>query len=45
MKLSSNCCTSWLIGVVTVECPCGRIAEYMPGVLQRLHRVASDLLV
>jgi len=31
--------------VVVVSCACGRIVEYRRGVLQRLHRVASDLLV
>src|ERR1700693_2625100 len=31
--------------VIEVRCPCGRIAEYMPGLLQRLYRVPSDVLV
>lgn len=28
-----------------VRCRCGRIAQYMPGVLQRRHRVPSDTLI
>jgi len=31
--------------IIVVSCPCGRIAEYGPGVLQRLYRIPSDLLV
>ncbi len=31
--------------VVIVRCPCGRIVEYAAGVLQRVHRVRSDMLV
>jgi hypothetical protein len=31
--------------VIEVRCPCGRIAEYMPGLLQRRYRVSSDVLV
>jgi hypothetical protein len=30
---------------VVVKCQCGRIAEYLAGVLQRRHRLASDTLV
>jgi hypothetical protein len=30
---------------IKVSCPCGRIIEYAPGVLQRLRRIGSDGLV
>jgi ribosomal protein L34 len=30
---------------IKVSCPCGRVVEYAPGLLQRLYRVGSDLLV
>ena len=30
---------------VVVRCECGRIVEYLPGVLPRLHRVPSTTLV
>jgi hypothetical protein len=30
---------------VVVKCCCGRIAQFGPGVLQRLYRVPSDTLV
>ena len=30
---------------IKVSCPCGRIVEYAPGVLQRRHRIGSDMLV
>jgi hypothetical protein len=30
---------------VVVSCPCGRITEYMPGVLQRLRHLPSDTLI
>ena len=30
---------------VRVICPCGRIVEYRPGLLQRRHRIRSDTLV
>lgn len=30
---------------VVVYCPCGRIVEYLPGVLQRLYRLPSDTLI
>ncbi len=31
--------------VIEVRCPCGRIAEYLPGLLPRRHQVPSDVLV
>jgi hypothetical protein len=31
--------------VIVVRCGCGRITEYGRGLLQRLHRVPSDMLV
>lgn len=30
---------------IIVRCRCGRSADYMPGVLQRLHRLPSDTLI
>jgi hypothetical protein len=30
---------------IVVQCGCGRIVEYLPGVLPRLHRVPSTTLV
>jgi hypothetical protein len=30
---------------IFVRCQCGQIAQYGPGVLQRLYRVPSDTLV
>jgi hypothetical protein len=30
---------------VIVRCRCGRIAEYFAGVLQRKHRLPSDMLI
>ena len=30
---------------IVVSCPCGRIIEYPPGLLQRRHRIASDTLI
>jgi hypothetical protein len=30
---------------VVIACGCGRIIEYAPGVLQRLYRVRSDMLI
>ena len=38
----------WDLGAnqaVFIRCRCGRIAQYGPGVLQRLYRVPSDTLV
>jgi hypothetical protein len=38
----------WDIGqnhAVFFRCSCGRIAQYGPGALQRLHRLPSDTLV
>jgi len=31
--------------VIIVRCRCGCSVDYMPGVLQRLHRVPSDTLI
>ncbi len=30
---------------IIVRCQCGRSAQYMPGVLQRRHRIPSDTLI
>ena len=30
---------------IIVKCICGRSAHFMPGVLQRLHKLPSDTLV
>ena len=30
---------------IFVTCQCGQIVQYMPGVLQRQHRVPSDTLI
>jgi len=30
---------------VIVSCPCGRVVEYPPGLLQRRHRIPSDTLI
>ena len=30
---------------IFVSCQCGQIVQYMPGVLQRRHRVPSDTLI
>ena len=30
---------------IIVRCQCGQIVQYMPGVLQRRHRVSSDTLI
>lgn len=30
---------------IIVRCACGRITEYGPGLLQRLHRIPSDTLI
>lgn len=30
---------------VIVTCPCGKISEYRNGMLQRSHRIPSDMLV
>jgi hypothetical protein len=30
---------------IVVTCQCGRIVEYMPGFLQRRHRLASTTLI
>lgn len=31
--------------IISVRCPCGRRVEFLPGVLQRLHRVSSASLI
>jgi hypothetical protein len=38
----------WDLGpnqAVFFRCECGRIAQFLPGALQRLHRIPSDTLV
>jgi hypothetical protein len=30
---------------ILVRCECGRMTEYGPGLLQRLHRIPSDTLI
>jgi hypothetical protein len=30
---------------IVVTCTCGQIAHFLPGVLQRLHKMPSDTLV
>ena len=30
---------------ILVRCECGRMSEYGPGLLQRLHRIPSDTLI
>jgi hypothetical protein len=30
---------------IVVTCTCGQIAHFLPGVLQRLHKLPSDTLV
>ena len=40
--------SAWDLGrnqAVFFRCECGRIAQFLPGALQRLHRIPSDTLV